>query len=138
VAAFNLPSASHSTQSTIKSLFEFISDFKNFEAILPEDKVQNFSHTEDSCSFEIKGITSISIRFTEKRPYEFLHYSSEGLAKFNFHLKVYFQGDPEQNGLCRVDLSGDMNPFILKMAEKPLTAFVNSVSLKLSQLQLNT
>jgi hypothetical protein len=138
VAVFTLSGEHLPTASPIRDLYVFLSDFSNFKSILPEDKVENFSHDQDSCSFNIKGITPMSIRLAEKRPYEMLFFSSEGLSKFNFKLKVSFSGAAEQNGVCAVEMQGDLNPFILKMAEKSLLALVNSMTQKLSQLQINT
>jgi hypothetical protein len=135
VAAFTLSGEQLTTVSSVKDLYLFLSDFGNFKSILPEDKVENFTHNQDSCSFNIKGITPMSIRLAEKKPYEMLFFSSEGLSKFNFKLKVNFSGAPEQTGLCAVEMQGDLNPFILKMAEKSLQALVNSMTQKLAQLQ---
>jgi len=67
-------------------------------------------------------------------PYESILFSSDGLAKFNFSLNVQFIGQPDAAGECKIDLLGDLNPFIKAMAEKPLTGLVNTMSLKLAQL----
>lgn len=136
MAAFTIVSETYRTVSALKSLFEFLGDFKNFGNILPEDKVTDFNFSGDECSFNIKGITKMSIRLTEKKEFEYILFKSEGLAKFNFFLKAIFLGSPESSGECRIELSGDMNPFIKSMAEKPLTELVNSMSVKLSQLDL--
>lgn len=136
MAAFTLESNINKTQSTLKSLFEFLIDFKNFNSILPSDKVENFEFTDTQCSFNIKGITPMTIKLTEKIPYSFIFFSSEGLAKFNFSLKVYFTGNENEVGECKIDLLGDLNPIIKSMAEKPLLNLVNTMSLKLSELKL--
>jgi hypothetical protein len=136
VAAFTLTSKQYPTQTNLKSLFEFLSDFKNFESILPLDKIEQFKVLENGCSFSIKGITSMTVTLAEKKPFEFILFSSQGLGKFNFNLKAVFIGDAQQAGECRVELYGDMNPFIKTMAEKPLGALINTMSLKLSQLIL--
>ncbi|MBL7900934.1 MAG: hypothetical protein JNK73_02985 [Bacteroidia bacterium] len=138
MAAFTLSAEPRPTVSSIKQLFEFLSDFGNFKSILPDDKVENFTYDKDSCSFNIKGITPMSIRLAEKKPYETLFFSSEGLSKFNFKLRVNFKGEAEQTGTSAVEMQGDLNPFILKMAEKSLLALVNSMNQKLSQLQIQT
>ncbi|PBQ33826.1 hypothetical protein CNR22_19245 [Sphingobacteriaceae bacterium] len=134
MAKFTIISGTNKTASPLKNLYTFLSDFKNFGSLLPEDKVDNFKYTETECSFNIKGITPMTIKVAEKVPYEFILFSSDGLAKFNFSLKVQFIGDAEQTGECKIDLLGDLNPFIKAMAEKPLTGLVNTMSLKLSQL----
>jgi hypothetical protein len=137
VAAFTIVSETYQTEAPLKQLFEFLSDFKNFERILPEDKVSGFESKENSCAFNIKGITRLSISFVEKIPFEFLVFKSEGLASFNFLLKAHFIGDSSSAGECRIELSGEMNPFIRSMAQKPLTELVNVMSLRMSRLQLN-
>ncbi|MBL7922493.1 MAG: hypothetical protein JNJ40_19405 [Bacteroidia bacterium] len=137
MSAFTIISVTNSTQSSLKSLYEYLSNFENFGHILPDDKVENFQFTETECSFNIKGITPMKIKKVEAKPYEFILFSSEGLAKFNFSLKAFFIGEASQKGECKIELMGDLNPFIKAMAEKPLTALTNSMSLKLSQLKLD-
>lgn len=136
MAVFTLNSEAHSTKSRLIDLFLFLSDFKNFEAILPEDKVEGFSYNNDRCNFTIKGVTAMGIVLKEKIPHSKLVFNSEGLARFNFELTVWFNGASEQQGQCRVDLLADMNPFIKVMAEKPLLQLINTMSTKLSQLEL--
>lgn len=134
MAAFTIISNTHGTQAQLSSLFDFLSDFGNFSSILPEDKIEDFRYSDQECSFNIKGITPMTIRMAEKKPVEYILFLSEGLAKFNFSLKVLFIGIPNQKGECRIELEADLNPFIKAMAEKPLSALVNTMSLKLSQL----
>lgn len=137
MAAFTINSETNNTLSSLKSLFDFLSDFKNFQSILPEDKVENFQFASDECSFNIKGITPMKIKKVDATPHEFILFSSEGLAKFNFSLKVFFIGEASQKGQCKVELTGDLNPFIKAMAEKSLAALTNTMSLKLAQLNLD-
>lgn len=137
MSAFTIVSAVNETASNIDQLFNFLSDFKNFKNILPEDKVENFQFNDNSCSFSIKGVTPMSIRMVQKKPYEFILFETDGLAKFNFSLKAMFEGAPDGKGTCHIDLTGDLNSFIQTMVEKQLHNLVNTMSLKLSKLQLN-
>lgn len=134
MAALTITSEKNITREQPGKLFAFLSDFKNFKAILPADKVDDFTYSEQQCSFNIKGITPMTIRIKDKKEFDFILFSSEGLAKFNFELKVNFIDNPLEAGQCQVELFADLNPFIKTMAEKPLTALVNTMSLKLSQL----
>lgn len=138
MAAFTLISNTHSTKSALKELYDHLIDFSNFKNILPEDKIENFEFEGDTCSFNIKGITPLKVRIIEKNPYKNIKYQSEGLAKFNFMLEPIFIGEPEKFGECAVYLHGDMNPYIKVFAEKPLKQLVNTMSLKLSLLELNS
>ncbi len=137
MAAFTIDSNENNTVSRITYLYNFLSDFKNFKSILPSDKVEDFTFSNDECSFNIKGITPMKIKLIEKVPNSYLLFSSEGLAKFNFLLKASFIGNAEELGVCKIILSGDLNPIIKSMAEKSLTNLVNTMSLKLSELKEN-
>ena len=138
MSAFSIHSEINSTQSNLISLFLFISDFKNFNSILPEDRIEDFKYSELECSFNIKGITSMKIKIIEKHAHDYILFASEGLANFNFNLKVFFIGEANQNGECKIELYGALNPFIKSMAEKSLIQLVNTMSLKLSQLKLES
>src|SRR4051812_19922146 len=106
MAAFSILSETHPTRSLNKDLYNYLSDFKNFKDILPEDKVENFECDKDKCSFNVKGITPLTIRIIEKVPYSKLVFESEGLAKFNFKLQVHFIGDENSTGTTNIELSG--------------------------------
>jgi hypothetical protein len=136
MASFNLNSETHKTVSSISKLYSYLSDFKNFKSILPEDKVVDFQADGDSCTFTIKGVTKLSVRIAEKNENKRIKFETEGLAKFNFILYAHFIGEPEAKGECRVDMEGDMNPFILQMAKKPLEQLINTMSEKMAQLKL--
>jgi hypothetical protein len=136
MAQFSLASTELKAVSTNKALYEYLVDFANFKDILPEDRTENFSFDNESCSFNIKGIAPLKIIFLEKEPFSRIKYTTLGLKRFDFFLEVRFSGGPDEVGNCKVEMTGDMNPFILKMAEAPLKALVNSMNLKLSQLKL--
>lgn len=136
MAQFSIPSAELKTASESKKLFEFLTDFKNFGSILPDDKVEGFTYDNNSCSFSIKGITPMKIVLSNKIPYKEIFFTSDGLGKFNFNLKVNFDSNTENNTVSKVVLGGDLNPFILKMAESALRSLVDSMNTKLSQLVL--
>lgn len=136
MAEFTIISDTKATKSSVKDLFDFLSDFKNFASILPEDKVENFQYTGDSCSFTIRGITALTINLISKTPYNSIKFQSAGLAKFNFILEAKFIGEAEKTGECQIELFADMNPFIKVMAEKPLKGLVDTMVTRLSELQL--
>lgn len=136
MAAFTIASEPQNTASGVKQLYNYLTDFANFKNILPEDKVENFVPAAETCSFTIKGITAITIRRTSATPFSEIIFESEGLAKFNFRLRVTFTESGAQ-GSCQVEMFADMNPFIKAMAEKPLTQLVNTMAAKLSQLRVD-
>lgn len=135
MAAFTLNSETNKTESTLKSLFLFLSDFKNFASILPNDKVEGFTYSEDQCSFTIKGITPMTVKLEEKIPFQSILFTSQGLGKFNFTLKAFFMGDQNSPGECKIEMGGDLNPVILGMAKNSLQQLINTMSQKLGALK---
>lgn len=132
MAHFSIVSSTQSNKSLSKDLFEFMGNFNHFKHLLPEDKIEDFECTDSQCSFQIKGLTKLTIKIKEKTPIQKITFQTEGLAKFVFTLHIHFIGDNQS----KVELEGDMNPFIKVMAEKPLTELVNTMSAKLSQLEI--
>jgi carbon monoxide dehydrogenase subunit G len=132
MAHFSLLSETHTTKSSTDSLFDFMGDFNNFKHLLPEDKIDNFECTTEQCSFNIKGLTSLTIKIKEKHPKSKITFETSGLAKFVFTLHIHLL----QNQTTNVQLEGDMNPFIKVMAEKPLKDLINTMASKLSNLSI--
>jgi hypothetical protein len=137
VAAFNIQSAEQGTESSLKRIFEFLTDFNNFKSILPEDKIENFQCAADSCSFNIRGITPLSVKLKSTVPHSNIQYDLTSMGKFNFILEVNLIGTSEAPGKATIAIHGDMNPFLKTLAEKPLEQLVNSMAKKLGELKLS-
>lgn len=129
---FTILSETHTAQSTTDQLFDFMGDFNNFKHLLPEDKIDNFDCTSEQCSFNIKGLTSLTIKIKERVPKSRITFETSGLAKFIFTLHIHLL----ENQITNVELEGDMNPFIKVMAEKPLRELVNTMATKLAALKI--
>jgi hypothetical protein len=77
----------------------------------------------------------MKIVLTDKKPYLEINYETRGLGKYSFKLIVKFNTQNNQTNSV-IELGGDLNPFIFKMAEKPLMELVVSMNKKLSELKL--
>lgn len=109
-----------------------MSDFNNFKHLLPTDKIENFTCTTEQCSFGIKGLVPLTIKIKERVSPTRITYETLGLAKFVFTLHIHLL----ENQTTNVQLEGDMNPFIKVMAEKPLNDLINTMALKMSELEV--
>lgn len=137
MAEFTIISEVHNTKATVNELYDFLIDFKNFQSILPADKVENFQFTPDSCSFNVKGVTSLSIRRISSTPYSSVKFQSEGGAKFSFTLEAKLEGEAGNKGRCHIELWADTAPFIKILAEKPLGRLINTMAQKLAELEVS-
>jgi hypothetical protein len=132
LAKLNLTSGALQTTSPIASLYTFLCDFNNFKHLLPADKIENFTCTTEACSFDIRGITHLSIVISDKQQDKYIQFTTQGLAKFNFNLNVQFSGEPQLPGKVEVLMDATLNPFIKTFAEKPLSTLVNTIAEKIA------
>ena len=107
-------------------------DFNNFKHLLPTDKIENFACTTEQCSFGIKGLVPLTIKIKERVAPNRITFETLGLAKFVFTLHIHLLDNQTTN----VQLEGDMNPFIKVMAEKALNELINTMAMKMSELEL--
>jgi hypothetical protein len=133
VSRISVTSKHYPTRSSVKALFDYLSDFRSFGDILPPEYVEDFEAEAEQCSFTIKGITSLKVWFAEREPFTRIIYKGEPPPKpiqigSDFTLEVTFTGEPGANGTCAVGISGNLNPFLKAMAQKPLTRLVEAMA----------
>ncbi len=112
-----------------KKVFEFLSDFNNYEKLMPE-QIINWKSDADSCSFTVKGMADLSLKFDEKKPYESINISPNGKVPFSFSLLVILKEDSlnEQKTVAGIDVDANLNPMLAMMAKKPLENLVNTMA----------
>lgn len=138
MSSLNIDSAPRKTHSPIRSLFEFLTDFRNFQSVLPADRVADFKATEQSCSFTVPGVAALKVQLEKKEPHSLILYHITGPANSVLKLSVVFAGDAAAPGTCDVQMAAHINPFLKAVAEKPLRNLVNTIAQKISELEINS
>jgi len=115
-----------------KDVYDFLSDFNNFEKLMPE-QVVDWKSTTDECTFTIKGMATLGMKIVEKTPNSLIKVVKNGSAPFDFTLLCTI--DDLQNQ-CAVQLAFDaeLNMMMKMMATKPLTNFLNILVNKLKEV----
>ena len=76
-----------SKHKTIKysseTIFNFLSDFNNFEGLMPS-KVSDWTSTKDSCYFSISGIANLGMKIAVNPLKDFLESLLEHLEEHKF------------------------------------------------------
>ena len=106
-----------------ESIFNYLSDFRNLGALMPE-QIEGFTTDGTSCSFTIKGMATLGLVFESKTPNSLVVMKSNGKVPFDFKLNCKIGEIGEQSQL-QLTLDAELNPFLKMMAEKPLTNFLN-------------
>ncbi|MBK6444090.1 MAG: SRPBCC family protein [Bacteroidetes bacterium] len=117
---------------TSEEIYTFLSNFNNFQKLMPE-QVTNWQSTEEDCSFTIAGMASLGMKIVEKIPHTMIKVTRNGKAPFDFNLDCSIKDLAPQ---CEVQLAfdADLNPMLKMMAVKPLTNFLNLLVHKLNDL----
>ena len=115
-----------------KEVYDFLSDFNNFEKLMPE-QVVNWQSTSDECSFTIQGMATLGMKIVEKEPDSLIKIIKNGSAPFDFTLSCLIDESAQP---CTVQLvfDVDLNPVMKMMAVKPLTNFLNILVNKLKDI----
>lgn len=111
-------------------IFEFLTDFRNFEKLMPE-QIANWQADAETCSFEITGMASIQLRIVEKRSPEFLKIVAEGKTPFPFSLITRLQKKSDILTESFFEIDADVNPVMSMMVKRPLENLVNIMNDKL-------
>ena len=116
-----------------EDLYAFLSDFNNFEKLMPE-QVTNWKATNDSCSFTIQGMADLAMTMGQQTEYSQITYNSVGEKPFRFDLKTHFSLADNDQTETHIILNADLNPMIKMMASRPLQNFVNLLVNKLKEV----
>ena len=117
---------------TAKEVFEFLSDFNNFQKLMPE-QVTDWQSTSDECSFTIKGMATLGMKMKERIPYSSVVVEKNGSAPFDFLLSCKIE-DRQAECAAQLFFDADLNPMLKMMASKPLTNFLNILASRLRQI----
>jgi carbon monoxide dehydrogenase subunit G len=116
-----------------ETVFQFLSSFRNFENLVPQDKISDWQATEDSCRFTIPGIGEVGLKIVEKEPHKAIKYSGDNLATVNFNLWIQLKEVTDRDTRVKITFKADLNPMLNTLAKKPLQEFVNILVDKLEQ-----
>lgn len=120
--------------NSAENIFNYLSDFNNFEKLMPS-QVTNWKSTSEECSFTINGMATIGMKIIEKTPVSKITITSHGKVPFEFKLFVLVTEKDAGNCVGQLTFESDMNPMIKMMVEKPLGNFFNMLAHKMKDIK---
>ena len=112
-------------------VYNFLSDFRNFEHLMPP-QVVDWSATSEECSFTIQGMMQIGMKYTKKIPHSLIEIQRNGKAPAEFAMRCHISG--KEQCTVKLEFDADLNPMMKMLAERPLTNFLNLLTAKLQEL----
>jgi carbon monoxide dehydrogenase subunit G len=121
----NLESPKVIVQKSSKELFEYLSDVKNFEHIMPEN-IDKFEAGDDSFVFALKGMPEIKLKLQEQEAPKKIVLGSAS-EKFPFTLTANIEDNSETSSDVQLIFDGQFNPMVAMMVKKPLQKFIDTL-----------
>ena len=77
-----------------ETVFNYISDFRNFSGLLPQDRLNNLQITQEKIIFDIQGLGTVGLEIQEKQPWSMLTVgpSEDSSADFTFIININESG----------------------------------------------
>ncbi|MEM6894325.1 MAG: SRPBCC family protein [Bacteroidota bacterium] len=116
-----------------KELFEFLSDVKNYEQLMP-DTIETFAVIdENTFRFILRGMPEIYLRIMEQLPHEKVVLAAPS-KKLSFDLTIGIEALDESSSEFEMDFQGKFNTMMAMMIKRPITNFMETLSANLSNL----
>ena len=101
-------------------------------------QVEHWQATSDDCSFEIRGLGTLGMRMTGRKPESLLVMKSEGKLPFSFTLSFSIVAIDDASSEFQLVMDAELNPFLEMMAKGPLQSFVDMIAAKLKEISENS
>lgn len=115
-----------------KELFEFLSDLRNFEKLMPES-IQKFEVDGDSFLFGLKGMPEIRLVLKEKTSFSNITLGAAS-SKLDFQLLANINEIDSTSCEAQLDFKGEFNAMMAMMVKKPLTTFIETLTENMQKL----
>lgn len=113
-------------------LYTFLTDVKNYEQLMPPE-VKKFEADADSFIFGLGGMPEVKLRLNETTPNSKI-VLKEGGGKIPFNLHIEIEEGTDEQCNCQLTFTGDFNPMVRMMIERPLKKFISQLTEALTKL----
>ncbi|NDW12599.1 SRPBCC family protein [Bacteroides sp. 214] len=99
-----------------------LSDMNNLKSIqdkIPADKVQDFSFDDNSISFSVAPVGSLTLEVVEREPCKCIKFETS-VSPIPFKLWIQLVPSTEEECKIKLTIGLDINPMMAGMIQKPL------------------
>lgn len=123
----NLESPKISVDKSSQDVFDFLSDVKNFESLMPEN-ISKFEVLEDDkFLFALKGMPEIILKKKDVVPPNKIILGAAG-GKLDFSLVANILETSETSSNVQLEFTGDFNPMMTMMIKGPISKFIETLA----------
>jgi len=122
-----LESPKISVSKTPQEVFDFLSDVKNFESLMPENISKFEVLSDDKFLFALKGMPEIVLKKKEiVAPNKIVLGAAGGKLDFSLNINIVEIG--ENTSDVQLDFTGDFNPMMAMMIKGPIGKFIETLA----------
>ena len=111
-------------QVPVEKAYAFLRDLNNLQKLMPE-QVINWESTEESCSFDIKGMAHISLERAETIPGKLIRIISRPENPIDLEIRGNFEKTGADQTIAWIVLTADLSPMLKLLASGPMQNLVN-------------
>jgi carbon monoxide dehydrogenase subunit G len=123
----NLESPKISVSKSTQDVFDFLSDVKNFESLMPENISKFEVLGDDTFLFALKGMPEIILKKKEVIPPNKIVLGAAG-GKLDFSLTGNIIETSETSSEVQLTFDGDFNPMMAMMIKGPISKFIETLA----------
>ena len=123
----NLESPKISVSKSPEEVFNFLSEIKNFESLMPENISKFEVLDEDKFLFALKGMPEIILKKKEVIPPNKIILGAAG-GKIDFSLIGNIIKIDETTSEVQLEFTGDFNPMMAMMIKGPIKKFIETLA----------
>ena len=116
-----------------KEVYDFLTNFNNFEDLMPDSVAKFELLNEDSFVFALKGMPEIVLKRKEQVPHSKVVLGAAS-DKLPFSLTIAIDKLSEGESEVQWSFEGEFNAMMAMMVKTPITNFMGTLSDKLSAL----
>ncbi len=122
----NLESPKINVDKSPQEVFDFLSDIKNFESLMPENISKFEVLSEDTFLFALKGMPEITLKKKDLSSPNKIVLGAAG-GKLDFSLTGNIVELNENSSEVQLEFSGDFNPMMAMMIKGPISKFIETL-----------
>lgn len=122
----NLESPKTTIHKSAQETFDFLSDVKNFEKLMPEN-ISKFEVLDDNTFlFALKGMPEIILKKKEAISPNKIVLGAAG-GKLDFSLTADIKALDDNSSETKLSFAGEFNPMMAMMIKGPITKFIETL-----------
>lgn len=116
-----------------EKLFSWVNDLRNWEKLMPSDRIENWNANENSCELNLKGLAHLKLEKVQSDSTT-VKVINPDKKPFAISISVHIKENQEGMNKVQLNFEGEMNPFIKAMAEKPLSNFIEGIGTNFKEI----